>query len=232
MEEKKDNKKLIAIILIIIGFLTVLFGITHQFTAESENKKKKDPIKTILTDLSIDNYLKLALNSNTETNINILDINSDENMMLYFFSNKDLKHYKLKFMSGLNEDMVTFVYARYDQYIKKHQEVFGKEPLLAIDDRDLSIADIIQVEGDDYRMNSGSIGKCDQNKPTECYILLTKYYENKNTVKFSELTMNDNIINGSVSIVGEETVNATFEFKYKSNSNTKVIESLMIKSID
>lgn len=239
MKEKKKNiKKVIALTLIIIGILITIIGLYIQLANKEKiqnQENKKDTPEEILTKLSIDKYLKLALNSNIETNKNILDVNSDQDMMLYFYSSNAIKHYRIHFMDYVDGKPLKFVYARYDEYQKEHQKVFGIKPNLILEGNDLKMTDVVQVSGDDYKVNSGNVGPCDEKtNPTECYIMLTKYSENTNTIKFDNLSMKNNIINGNaiVNLKDNITLNATFEFEYKKDNGNYIIKSLIIKSIN
>ena len=87
---KKKNINILAICLIIIGAVIVAFGLITNFINKNKTpntESKKDTAESILSKLSIDKYLSLALTSYIDLDTNILDINSDQNMMLYFYSN-------------------------------------------------------------------------------------------------------------------------------------------------
>lgn len=132
-------------------------------------------------------------------------------------------------------EKVAFVYARYDEYINEHQKVFDVKPSLVIDDTDLKITDIVQVEGDDYRVNSGDVAPCDESNPTTCYIMLSKYFDNTNNIEFSNLIMENNIISGlaGVNLTDDNvSLDATFEFEYEKSDDNYIARSLKIKSVN
>ncbi len=232
---KKKNINILAICLIIIGAVIVAFGLITNFINKNKTpntESKKDTAESILSKLSIDKYLSLALTSYIDLDTNILDINSDQNMMLYFYSNSDIKHYKIEISSDLG-DKIKFVYVRYDDYINQHKKLFGVEPTLTIETTDVSFSNLVHVSKDDYKVDSSNLTTCDENKPNECYIMLNEYIDNSNSLEFSNLTMKNNIINGNIKLrkKGDMFLDATFEFVYEKNGDNYIIKSLKINSI-
>lgn len=118
-------------------------------------------------------------------------------------------------LSGTEEGMITFVYARYDEYINEHKKIFSVEPTLVVEKKDLKISDVIQVSDDNHRVNSGTVEPCDENELKLCHIMLSKYSDNTNSIELSNIVMNNNI-SGNAKVTSTEGVSldATFEFGY------------------
>lgn len=244
---RKNNKKIILTIIMLIGILLLIFGFVINFN----NKESKEPnnpddaraeeklANSILTELNINDYLRFVFSPNVVINENILDINSNQYMLLYFYADKNLTKYKLKtFDLG-----VTYAFVKYSEYVNEHKKVFGEEPVLDMHpdfDKAASLTFGIpnlpeNIDGD-YQISSDETMFCDVDESSDCFVVLIQDHVNSNSIEFSNLSIKDNAISGSVRMNSNTDdskiyLDGTFEFEYGKNKNNYIAKSLKITSV-
>ena len=232
---KKNSKllKILACVLIFVGIVVIIFGLYIGLTNNEEKVEiKNDTPEQILDKLSIGNYFKYTLNADTENNKNLLDVLSDDNMMNYAYSSDKIKHYKIPFPSGTSDGDITFVYVKYSEYIDFHNKYFGVTSTIEIEDRDLYIEKLDHINDENYEA-AAPVNRCDNDNPSDCYIFLNRDLENENIVNFSNLTMENGIINGNVKLQSEDgnILDAEFTLNFENKNYNYIIKSLIINSI-
>lgn len=224
-KKKLDNKKVIPLIIICIAIVLIIIGTIISLLIMQENK-----IKEILSGLGIDDYFKYVLTTDYQKNTNLFDINNEEQMFMYYYYNKNTKIYKIDFQDPTFEGNLFYTYAKYDDYMKYHEKVFGEKSKHEMSMFDIDIPKLNSVGNDVY--NPGSIPiQCQYAENTDnCYIKLTKDIENKSEVEISDVKMKDNVITGVVSF-NSKTEN--FEFVFEEVNSQKIIKTLkIIDSLD
>ena len=170
INNKKSNKKIFIILGSIIAFIVLaIVMIIIMF-----NLNKKKAYDTIVN-LGIDDYFKYVFTKDYEKNTNLLDINNEEQVYMYYYYNKNTKKYRIDFEDPTFEGNLYLTYAKWDEYMDYHKKVFGVESKHEMGKYDLNIDKIKLVEGDLYQRDSASPYQCSEAKNTKnCYMKLTK----------------------------------------------------------
>ena len=220
---KTDAKKKKTILFILVGILVLLmiiFVIIGLFILPKKNAK------IILSDLGIDDYFKYVLTTDYKKDTNLLDINNEKQMFMYYYYNKNTKIYKIDFQDPTYEGNLFLTYAKYNDYMKYHEEVFGVKSKHEMSLYDIDIVDLKEVGNDVYHVvNAGPI-QCQYSENTNnCYIKLTKDIKTSGEPEISDINIKDNVITG---VVKFNSKTEYFEFTFEEKNNKKIIKTLKI----
>ena len=217
-ENKTKNKFLIPLVIVGIAILLIIFAILLSSTTN----KAKD----ILDDLGIDDYFKYVLTTDYKKDTNLLDINNEEQMFMYYYYNKNTKIYKIDFQDPTFEGKLFLTYAKYNDYMKYHEKVFGVKSKHQMSIYDISIKKLKSHGKDLYSPKETAPIQCQYAENTDnCYIKLTKDIDNKEEPKISSIKLKDNKITGTVTF-NSKTEN--FEFIFEEKNDDKIIKTLKI----
>ena len=217
-ENKTKNKFLIPLVIVGIAILLIIFAILLSSTTN----KAKD----ILDDLGIDDYFKYVLTTDYKKDTNLLDINNEEQMFMYYYYNKNTKIYKIDFQDPTFEGKLFLTYAKYNDYMKYHEKVFGVKSKHQMSIYDISIKKLKSHGKDLYSPKETAPIQCQYAENTDnCYIKLTKDIDNKEEPKISNIKLKDNKITGTVTF-NSKTEN--FEFVFEEKNDNKIIKALKI----
>lgn len=217
-ENKTKNKFLIPLVIVGIAILLIIFAILLSSTTN----KAKD----ILDDLGIDDYFKYVLTTDYKKDTNLLDINNEEQMFMYYYYNKNTKIYKIDFQDPTFEGKLFLTYAKYNDYMKYHEKVFGVKSKHQMSIYDISIKKLKSHGKDLYSPKETAPIQCQYAENTDnCYIKLTKDIDNKEEPKISNINLKDNKITGTVTF-NSKTEN--FEFIFEEKNDDKIIKTLKI----
>lgn len=246
---KKKNKILIPAIIIIccivISCIALTFAIgnpdeTDMREKTTEEIKRDEEIlaNSILEELCINDYLGSVLHPNMDLGLNLLDIGTRSNMIMFFYTDDNLTKYRL---NDYDNDKV-YAFVRYIDYANEHRKIFGVDPDMTPDsDTGTNVAfGISNASGNissDYQVSTADIVYCDINTSSNCFIVLLEEHDNANTVKFSDLSIRNNVITGNVitHLIADNFkayLNGTFEFEYEKSGKDYIAKSLKITSID
>lgn len=235
---KSKTKTLIAIIIIIcfvvISCLALMFFTSNKDEGNKKGKTKEELANSILDELCINDYLGSILQPKMDLNINILDIGTRSNMLMFFYADNDLTKYRLNDQVNAK----AYAFARYTDYANEHKRIFGVEPDMTPDSNvGVNVAFAIpNVSGNinsNYQASVSDIAYCDINASNDCFILLLEEHENSSIIKFSNLSIENNVISGKVTRNLVDTyLNGTFEFEYEKSGKDYIAKSLKITSID
>lgn len=218
---KKSNKKIFIILCSIIAFI-VLAIVTIIIMFNLNKKKAYDTI----VNLGIDDYFKYVFTKDYEKNTNLLDINNEEQVYMYYYYNKNTKKYRIDFKDPTFEGDLYLTYAKWDEYMDYHKKVFGVESKHEMGKYDLNIDKIKLVEGDLYQRDSASPYQCAEAENTKnCYMKLTKDTNIKGNVELTNVDIKGNTIVGTVSY-NSKTEN--FEFTFEKNKKDYIIKTIKI----
>ena len=238
-EKKKKNSGIFIVILVCIAVLLLVIGLLFKFNSkvekpkenpEDKRKQEEKLAKSILTTLNIDDCLGTVFYPSIELNKNILDVSSNQNMVMYFYANSNLAKYRLSYG---NDDFSMVV--KYDDYFTEHNKVFGVPANL-----DSSYADFIfavpnlpQDINNDYQINISDIADCDTTNSSNCFIILSNNQIESHRVKFSDLSIKNNIIESNLKVYsgeGESEVylDGDFKFEFEKTGDSYIAKSLII----
>lgn len=222
MEEKKTKtKNLIPFILVGIAIVLITIAIIILILSSKENKTKE-----IVSNLGIDDYFKYVFSKDYEKNTNLLDVNNEEQVYMYYYYNKNTKKYRINFEDPTFEGDLYLTYAKWDEYMDYHKKVFGVESNHEMGMYDLNIDKLKLVEDDLYLLDSSQPYQCKEAKNTKnCYMKLTKDTNIKGKVELTNVDIKGNTIVGTVSY-NSKTEN--FEFIFEKNNKDYIIKSLKI----
>lgn len=220
-KNKTNNKK--SIIYIIFGVATMLIIVGVILVLYKSQEKKAEEL---LTSLGITDYFKYVLTTDYEKDTNLLDINNEEQMFMYYYYNRNTKIYRIDFQDPTFEGNLFLTYAKYDDYMEYHEKVFGEKSKHEMGLYDLNIDKLKLVEDDLYLLDYSAPYQCQEAKNTKnCYMKLTKDTNIKGKVELSNVDIKGN------TIVGTATYNSkteNFEFKFEKNNKDYIIKSLKI----
>ena len=220
-ENKQKNKNMIPLIIASIAIILIIIAIIMILFSSKENKTKE-----ILSSLGIDDYFKYVLTTDYKKDVNLLDINNEEQMFMYYYYNKNTKIYKIDFQDPTFEGNLFLTYAKYNDYMKYHEQVFGVKSKHEMSKYDISIEELESLGKDVYHVKKSVPIQCQYEKNTNnCYIKLTKDIDNKDEVELSNLKLEDNIITGTVTF---KSKTENFEFKFENVSGKNIIKELKI----
>ena len=220
----KSNKKLFIIIgsivaIIIIIVITIIILI---------NLNKKKAYETVVN-LGIDDYFKYVFSKDYEKNTNLLDINNEEQVYMYYYYNKNTPKYRINFEDPTFEGNLYLTYAKWNEYMDYHKKVFGVESKHEMGIYDLNIDAIKLVESDLYKLDHSSPYQCKNAKSTNnCYMKLTKDTNIKGNVELTNVDIKGNTIVGTVSF-NSKTEN--FEFTFEKNNKDYIIKTLKVVDV-
>ena len=221
INNKKSNKKIFIILCSIIAFI-VLAIVTIIIMFNLNKKKAYDTI----VNLGIDDYFKYVFTKDYEKNTNLLDINNEEQVYMYYYYNKNTKKYRIDFKDPTFEGDLYLTYAKWDEYMDYHKKVFGVESKHEMGKYDLNIDKIKLVEGDLYQRDSASPYQCSEAKNTKnCYMKLTKDTNIKGNVELTNVDIKGNTIVGTVSY---DSKTENFEFTFEKNKKDYIIKTIKI----
>ena len=217
-ENKTKNKFLIPLVIVGIAILLIIFAILLSSTTN----KAKD----ILDDLGIDDYFKNVLTTDYKKDTNLLDINNEEQMFMYYYYNKNTKIYKIDFQDPTFEGKLFLTYAKYNDYMKYHEKVFGVKSKHQMSMYDISVEKLKSLGKDLYSPKETAPIQCQYAENTDnCYIKLTKDIDNKEEPKISNIKLKDNKITGTVTF---DSKTENFEFVFEEKNDNKIIKALKI----
>lgn len=220
-QEKPKNTKLI--IIIISSIVAVIAIIVTIILVNMLGKKKA---KEAIYNLGIDDYFKYIFTTEYEKNTNLLDINNEKQMFMYYYYNKNTKKYKIDFEDPTFEGNLYLTYAKWDEYMDYHKKVFGVESKHEMGWYDLNINAIKIHENDIYRLDNSSPYLCEEAENTKnCYMKLTKDTNVKGEVTVINIEKKGN------AIVGTATFNSkteNFILEYEKQNKQYIIKSLKI----
>lgn len=219
-QNKKSNK----IIFIIIGliFALIIIVVTSILLINLNKKKAYDTV----VNLGIDDYFKYVFSKEYEKNVNLLDLNNEEHVYMYYYYNKNTKKYKINFEDPTFEGNLYLTYAKWDEYMDYHKKVFGVESKHEMGMYDLNIDRIKLVEDDLYLLDSSSPYQCKEAKNTKnCYMKLTKDTNIKGTVELTNVDVKGNTIVGTVAY---DSKTENFELTFEKNNKDYIIKTLKI----
>lgn len=220
-QKEKSNKKIFVIIGTILAFIVIIVA-TVIIMLNSNKNKAQD----IIVNLGIDDYFKYVFSKDYEKNTNLLDINNEEQVYMYYYYNKNTKKYRINFQDPTFEGTLYLTYAKWDEYMDYHKKVFGEESKHEMGMFDLNIDKIKLVEDDLYLLDKSQPYQCSDAKNTKnCYMKLTKDTNIKGNVELTNVDMKDNTIVGTVSF---ESKTENFEFTFEKNDKDYIIKSLKI----
>lgn len=221
INNKKSNKKIFIILGSIIAFIVLaIVAIILIF-----NLNKKKAYETVVN-LGIDDYFKYVFSNEYEKNTNLLDINNEEQVYMYYYYNKNTKKYRIDFEDPTFEGNLYLTYAKWDEYMDYHKKVFGVESKHEMGKYDLNIDKIKLVEDDLYLLDSSSPYQCAEAENTKnCYMKLTKDTNIKGNVELTNVDIKGNTIVGTVSY-NSKTEN--FEFTFEKNKKDYIIKTIKI----
>lgn len=216
---KTKNKKIIPFIMVGIAAVLIIIG-TILLTI---NKNK---VEELLVDLGITDYFKYVLTSDYKKDTNLLDINNEEQMFMYYYYNRNTKIYKIDFQDSTFEGNLFLTYAKYDDYMKYHEKVFDTKSKHEMSMYDIDIEKLESIGNDVYHVVESVPIQCQYAENTKnCYIKLTKDIDNKGEPKLSNISIKGNVITGVVTF-NSKTEN--FEFIFEEINGEKIIKSLKI----
>lgn len=220
-KNKTNNKKSIIYIIFCVATMLIIVGIILVLYKSQEKKAEE-----LLTSLGITDYFKYVLTTDYEKDTNLLDINNEEQMFMYYYYNRNTKIYRIDFQDPTFEGNLFLTYAKYDDYMEYHEKVFGEKSKHKMGLYDLNIDKLKLVEDDLYLLDYSSPYQCQEAKNTKnCYMKLTKDTNIKGKVELSNVDIKGN------TIVGTATYNSkteNFEFKFEKNNKDYIIKSLKI----
>ncbi len=228
MEEKKEieiknksNNKIIFIVAGIVLFLIIVI-VTIIILINSYKKKTSE----IINVLGIDDYFKYVFTNDYEKNTNLLDIDKEEQMFMYYFYNKNTKIYKIDFRDPTFEGTLYLTYAKYNDYLDYHKKVFGVESKHEMTLYDIDLPGLISLGNDVYNPDNTVPIQCQYAENTNnCYMKLTKDTGITGNVTISELDRKDNVITGKASFNSKSEY---FEFVYEEKDDNYIIKSLKV----
>ena len=219
--KEKSNKKPF----IIIGTILTLIVITIATIILMFNLNKKKAYETVVN-LGIDDYFKYVFSNEYEKNTNLLDINNEEQVYMYYYYNKNTKKYRIDFEDPTFEGNLYLTYAKWDEYMDYHKKVFGVDSNHKMGMYDLNIDKIKLVEDDLYLLDSSSPYQCKEAENTKnCYMKLTKDTNIKGNVELTNVDIKGNTIVGTVSY---DSKTENFEFTFEKNKKDYIIKTLKI----
>lgn len=238
-EKKKKNIGIFVIIFVCIAVLLLVVGLLFKFNSQVE-KPKEDPedkrkqeeklAKSILTSLNIDDYLGSTFFPTIELNKNILDITSNKNMVMFFYTNSNLAKYVLSY----GNDAFSMV-AKYDDYLAEHNKTFGVPANIdsSYTDFIFAVSNLPQDINNDYQINFSDIVDCDTTNSSNCFIILSNDQIDSHRVEFSDLSIKNNIIESNVKVYsfdGESEVylDGDFKFEFEKTGDSYIAKSLII----
>ena len=217
---KKKNKNLIPYILASMAMLLIITAIIILIISSIEKKPRE-----ILSNLGIDDYFKYVLTTDYEKNVNLLDINNEEQMFMYYYYNKNTKIYKIDFNDPTFEGNLFLTYAKYNDYMKYHEQVFGVKSKHEMSMYDIDILELKKVGNEVYNPNVVPI-QCQYAENTDnCYIKQTKDIDNKGEIELSKLKLKDNVVTGIASFKGKTE---NFKFTFETVNDKNIIKELKI----
>ena len=219
--KEKSNKKIFIIFGTILAFVVIIIvAIILMF-----NLNKKKAYETVVN-LGIDDYFKYVFSKEYEKNTNLLDINNEEQVYMYYYYNKNTKKYRINFEDPTFEGNLYLTYAKWDEYMDYHKKVFGVDSNHKMGMYDLNIDKIKLVEDDLYLLDSSSPYQCKEAENTKnCYMKLTKDTNIKGNVELTNVDIKGNTIVGTVSY---DSKTENFEFTFEKNKKDYIIKTLKI----
>ena len=146
--KEKSNKKIFIIFGTILAFVVIIIvAIILMF-----NLNKKKAYETVVN-LGIDDYFKYVFSKEYEKDTNLLDINNEEQVYMYYYYNKNTKKYRINFEDPTFEGNLYLTYAKWDEYMDYHKKVFGVDSNHKMGMYDLNIDKIKLVEDDLYLLD-------------------------------------------------------------------------------
>lgn len=222
-ENKSNNKKTIISIIFGVAIVLIIVGIILVILYKSQEKKAEE----LLTSLGITDYFKYVLTTDYEKDTNLLDINNEKQMFMYYYYNRNTKIYKIDYQDPTFEGNLFLTYAKYDDYMEYHEKVFGEKSKHEMSIYDVSLEKIKSIGDDVYHVIETFPIQCQYAENTDnCYIKLTKDIVDKGDVMLSDVERNGNVITGSVTYNSKTEY---FEFVYEKNNNKDyIIKTLKI----
>ena len=218
-KKKTASKKIILLIVFVAVVLLIIGGVVYLLS-ERENKTKE-----MLSNLGIDDYFKYVLTTDYKKDINLLDINNEEQMFMYYYYNKNTKIYKIDFQDPTYKGTLFLTYAKYDEYMKYHEKVFGVQSKHQMSIYDIDIPGLNSVGNDVYNPENVPIQCQYADNTNNCYIKLTKDIDNKGEVELRNLKLKDNVVTGTVSF---KSKTENFKFIFKKVNDKNIIKELRI----
>lgn len=220
-QQKNKNTKLIIIIICIIMLIVIAVVVTILII-NSYNKKTNEIIKN----LGIDDYFKYVFTTEYKKDTNLIDINNEEQMFMYYYYNKNTKIYKIDFKDPTFEGNLFLTYAKYDDYMNYHKKVFAEKSKHEMSMYDIDVPQLKHVGNDVYNVENQGPIQCSMAENTNnCYIKLTKDTGITGNVTISELDRKDNVITGKASFNSKSEY---FEFTYEEKDDNYIIKSLKV----
>lgn len=221
-ENKSNNQKTIISIIFGVATILIIIGIILVILYKSQEKKAEE----LLTSLGITDYFKYVFTTDYEKDTNLLDINNEEQMFMYYYYNRNTKIYRINFQDPTFEGNLFLTYAKYDDYMEYHEKVFGEKSKHEMGLYDLNIDKLKLVEDDLYLLGSSAPYQCQEAKSTKnCYMKLTKDTNIKGKVELTNVDIKGNTIVGTASY---NSKNENFEFIFEKNNKDYIIKSLKI----
>ena len=220
MKKDEKNTKLIIIFASTVVVITIVAIVIFVIIS---GKKKTEHI---ITSLGIDDYFKHVLTNDYEKNVNLLDINNEDDIKMYYFYNKNTEIFKIDFQDPTFEGNLFLTYAKYDDYFDYHKKVFGTESKHKMSLYDIDIPSLTSIGKDLYTPENTVPIQCQYAENTNnCYIKLTKDTGITGNVTISELDRKDNVITGKASFNSKSEY---FEFTYEEKDDNYIIKSLKV----
>ena len=171
-QPKAENKKTkLKIIIVCIALLIIISVVVMILMINSYNKKTYE----IINKLGIDDYFKYVFTTEYQKNTNLIDINNEEHMFMYYYYNKNTKIYKIDFKDPTFEGNLFLTYAKYDDYINYHEKVFAEKSKHEMSVYDIDIPKLKHVGNDVYNVENQGPIQCSMAENTKnCYMKLTK----------------------------------------------------------
>lgn len=225
-ENKSNNKKTIISIMFAVTIMLITIGVVLIFLSPNENKQQEKKPEEILASLGITDYFKYILTTDYEKGTNLLDINNEEQMFMYYYYNKNTKIYKIDFQDPTFEGNLFLTYAKYDDYMEYHEKVFGEKSKHEMSIYDVSLEKIKSVGNDVYQVIETLPIQCRYAENTDnCYLKLTKDIEDKGDVILSNIEREGNIITGTATY---NSKTEHFEFAFEEVNDEMIIKALKI----
>lgn len=235
--KKKNNMKIIAIVLLVVAILFIVIGVIVGGVLGSGGKSQEDKNKALAKEIfesaEMDDYLKEKFVPGVVANENLLDSKSD--LVEDIYNDDSIKKYYFYYSE---DEAVSWLYVKYEDYAEAYKKHNNKEMTFKDIDTELAYYNLVDLGNNKFKYDPLNVISCNKNNIDICYVSMAKKeFESKN-IKFDSFNLKeDNIVVGHathsyISDDVESVLEGDFELKYKKDGRKYTAEYIKFTSLD
>ena len=235
--KKKNNIKIVAIVLIVVAVLFIVGGVLSGFLFSSSGKNDEDKNKALAKEIfesaGMDDYLKDKFVPGIETDENLLEAKND--MVTEIYNDDSIPKYSFYYSET---EALSWLYVKYEDYAKVYKEHNNKEMTFKDIDTELAYYNLVDLGNNKLKYDILNVVSCSKNNIDICYVSLNKKEYETKSIKYDSFDLKDNnIVVGDATLTYisdnvEFTLKGDFELKYKKEGRKYTAEYIKFITLD